>query len=472
MREHRVLLVSRSVRRIMQCTLLSMLIASYFRAQAGEAPCGESTGPDIIVGSINSVVSPLPFNGIDAFSFGATYCNVGDDEVEVVSNTNNHPVWGQNMYRIKDGRFEQLGMSWMLHSFVALAQNGCSCGCIAVDAQHLGVGCSIPESATIQGSGDLGPRYEINPTTGYFNYPSTPGTPIEGGFSIYRRTQVRLSDLDPALNLGANYFVEGIVIAPDDAAAGNSNNNASYRPLAISLVNGNAVATLTGQTTRGLPALFAWRDNDPEVLITEVHVPDDGTFFLGAKATSVGDGAWQYEYALYNLNSDRAAGAFSVPRPSDVVVEELGFHDVDYHSGEPYDLTDWPSTIDDESVRWSTTTFDINPNANALRWGTLYNFRFRTNRAPTDGSITLGLFKPGPMNSVQIPTIVPNPVIADYDEDGDLDLADHSHWSACATRPNMQHPAGACAAFDIDVDHDNDLHDFRAIMNSFGNESP
>lgn len=36
-----------------------------------------------------------------------------------------------------------------------------------------------------------------------------------------------------------------------------------------------------------------------------------------------------------------------------------------------------------------------NPDANALRWDTVYNFRFECTAAPVMGVATLGLFKPG-----------------------------------------------------------------------------
>ena len=46
-------------------------------------------------------------------------------------------------------------------------------------------------------------------------------------------------------------------------------------------------------------------------------------------------------------------------------------------------------------VSWSTETFDQNPDANALRWGTLYNFRFDADVPPTTGEARIGLFEPG-----------------------------------------------------------------------------
>lgn len=69
---------------------------------------------------------------------------------------------------------------------------------------------------------------------------------------------------------------------------------------------------------------------------------------------------------------------------------------MDYHSGEPYTNTDWtPDTLTPGSVSWSTEEYSSNQNANALRWGTAYNFWFDAAAGPVDGVATLGLFRPG-----------------------------------------------------------------------------
>jgi hypothetical protein len=73
----------------------------------------------------------------------------------------------------------------------------------------------------------------------------------------------------------------------------------------------------------------------------------------------------------------------------------IGFHDVPYHSGEPYSGTDWTSVRNTSNVEWTTQTFGVNPNANALRWSTTYNFRFDANIAPVSGDVQIGLFRSG-----------------------------------------------------------------------------
>src|SRR5262249_30547621 len=108
-------------------------------------------------------------------------------------------------------------------------------------------------------------------------------------------------------------------------------------------------------------------------------------------------------------------------------ISNVGFHDVDYHSGEPFDNTDWGTTVAAGSVLWhSPQTFAQNPNTNALRWGTLYNFRFDATAAPQSGSVTLGLFKPGTPSSVTAAAVVPAGTVCpcDWNHSGGINSED------------------------------------------------
>ena len=125
-------------------------------------------------------------------------------------------------------------------------------------------------------------------------------------------------------------------------------------------------------------------------------------------------GLWAYEYALHNLNSHRSVYSFMVPKHSSTSLSNIGFHDVDYHSGEAVDGTDWPYDAQNDSITWATSTWTSgnDATANALRWGTLYNFRFQADAAPAanDGNITLGLWRAGPPGSptsITVETKVP-----------------------------------------------------------------
>jgi hypothetical protein len=373
--------------------------------------CEAGETPDVIVGDLHELARYGTANGITGYAVGTTSCNVGTCWLNWISSTNEHPVIGQNMFRYKDGRFEQIGMSWLKHGFFALSETLCSNDCQDTDGSHLGVNCSDPYSAGLNGNqARLGPRSEVNASTGVFPYPFT--TQGQGGDVIYKRLQVHNTDLDPGLNPGARYYVEGLYITADDSAGGASGNNASYREILVT-DEGNEVYTIdfAGPTFQGRSAILAWSSAESGVFRSSTLVPNDGLLLLSSTATDNGDGTWHYEYALQNHNSHRSVGSFKVGIDTDTAVSNVGFHDVDYHSGEPYDLTDWPGVVNDpgnpDSIYWATDSFDVNPNANALRWGTLYNFRFDADAAPAQGEVTLGLFRPGDPATVQLAALVP-----------------------------------------------------------------
>ena len=370
----------------------------YDQAAAGglRTTCG-NTGADVIVGSLSGVTNYSSVGGTEAFAVGTDSCNIGDVPLNWIASENQHPVIAQNMYRLKDDRFEQIGLSWLKHGFTALANDLCGCGCTNPGTGALlGVGCSDPYSSGLNGTQSyLGPRFEVNAHTGYYPYPFTGKD--QTGDSIYKRVQVAISDLDPAQDGGGLYFAEGQYVTPDDAAAGNQDNNSSWRQISISGSGTSWDGSVDGmpETVREAPAIKAWKANDPSVVETEVRVPDEGLVMVSAKATDLGGGQYHYEYAVQNLNSDRSIGAFRVPIVPTATVTNIGFHDVNYHSGEPFDGTDWAGVHSGSFVTWSTEDFAVNPDANALRWGTLYNFRFDADVAPQTTIVQMELFKPG-----------------------------------------------------------------------------
>ncbi|MCH7596941.1 MAG: hypothetical protein IID35_10315, partial [Planctomycetes bacterium] len=396
-----------------------------------------SEGPDVTISRINGIHSwgseDLEENGnfIAAFSVGTTSCNIGDTALEWLAFTNAHPVIRANMYRLHDNRFEQVGTSWSLHGFLALNNSSlCTDKCVNPNvAPHdeLRPGCSHPESASFQGSRTyLAPNSDINAHTGVFPYPPTLPT-ADGNTGVGNRLQVHHDDLDPELNDGARYFVEGHCITLDDAQAGNGNNNASYRE--IDIITSEAAfcgvdycALIAGDNFGEQAAIRAWKAADNSVRETDAQVPGEGLFILAAKVTDLDNGFWQYEYALHNLNSDRSGGSFTVPIPEGAVIQNISFHDVDHHSGEPWDGTDWEATVKDGQLTWCTTPYDVDEDANALRWSTLYNFRFQMNGPAADGLITLGLFKPGVPEEIAIRTKAPELPFLDCNENG---IADH-----------------------------------------------
>ena len=438
------------------------------RSVAGEP----SIGPDVVLGSLNGQASFGSEGGVSAFSFGFWVCNLGDEPVEFVSFTHEHPVITQNLYRLSNDRFEQIGMSWVVHEFFAVNGDACNAGCVDPGTGAiLGIGCSNLWSASIAGvRAILAPRSPINSHTGDFPFPyQLPEGTCDPCGLLDRRLQVRDSDLDPALNRGAIYFAEGQIVAADDSAAGNQNNNATYRPVEFTFleIENRYLARLVESTLVEQAAIRAWQAQDPSVAETEIQVPDEGFLILAAKATDLENGMWRYEYALQNLNSDRSVRSFVIPLPHDAQVDNIGFHDVDYHSGESVDPADWPPLLTEASISWSANSYQVDPDANALRWGTLYNFRFDARGCPGSTAVTLELFKPGVPTSITVTTTGPETGnVGDFTEDCVLDLRDLFAFTTCLAGPGVEFPA-ACIDGDFNNDARIDLEDVAALQLTF-----
>src|SRR5262249_11275321 len=148
----------------------------------------------------------------------------------------------------------------------------------------------------------------------------------------------------------------------------------------------------------------------------------------------------------------------------------IGFHDVDYHDGDGpgnvnYDGTDWPATLGGAEITWATQTYDQNQSANALRWGTLYNFRFDADAVPVSAAATITLFKPGTPAAVTTDAIpVPGNRTGDLDGDGNVDLNDLALF---LTYFGTSHDASP-AQGDADGDGDVDVFDLALLLSRFG----
>ena len=115
----------------------------------------QTAGPDVIVGDLIDVANYGQVGGINAYAIGTTSCNIGTTPLQWVASTNQHPVIGQNLYRVKNGRFEQIGISWLKHGFTALAQSLCATCQNPGTGSLLGVNCSDPYVASLNGSQTL-----------------------------------------------------------------------------------------------------------------------------------------------------------------------------------------------------------------------------------------------------------------------------------------------------------------------------
>jgi hypothetical protein len=422
--------------------------------------------PDVIVSSVGGSydsTSGISFygvsGGISSYAIGSDSCNIGNaPAIWVTSRSpyastddfgapfNQHPVIGGAVYRLWNGRFEQIGMSWLKHGYCAAdscstgnnattANRGCTlvggnaagqAACV-VDLGNTHQACAMlgfgratdTYGSTLNGAqGDLGPRSEVQPWTAVFPFPFVlnGSNPVA---CLNKRLLVRNADLDPAnyprynattAPTGAQYFSEVVYIQPDEWPT-ERYDNYSYRRLTVGATTSTSTAsgctgayfalsfaTGTGNLTVPLhPALDAWKSFDPSVVNVVADAPNDGRYSISAKVTDLGNGTWQYEYAVFNMNSDRACSSFSIPKSasSSVVISQMGFHQPEYHSGEPYSQTPWSGALSGGAIAWTGGTWATSQNDNAIRWSTLYNFRFIANQPPKSTAVVrLGLFKP------------------------------------------------------------------------------
>jgi glucose/arabinose dehydrogenase len=386
-------------------------------------------GPDVIVGDLVGLAQFGSSSGTQVgLAVGTDSCNAGSVPLNWLATPNNdHPVIPQNLYRMSGGtgndqRFEQVGQSSVKHAFTALQDNICGFGCNATPSTTLGVGCSDPYSASLnagQSNNSLGSRAWINPFTGAFPRGDSPTPPNSHAGHTHtgpsHRILVEMSDLNTSLNAGATYYAEAQYVTPHEYAwcqshpgQCNMSNNASYRRYNVSGTTSFSFSPV-GATERQKPAISAW--NNATIVKIEPAPGTDGIGYVAYKVTNTAPGVWHYEYVVYNQNLDRSIQSFSVPVATGTSLTNIGFHAPPQHPGwandgtvgnTGYSATPWTQTQAADSIAWTTQTFAQNPNANAIRWGTLYNFRFDSDRPPQLQNATVGFFKTGAPIQVQV----------------------------------------------------------------------
>lgn len=391
--------------------------------EAGTVP-----GPDVVVGDVVGLAQFGSSSGTRVgLAVGTDSCNFGTVNLNWFRNPDNdHPVIPQNLYRMSGGagndeRFEQIGQSSVKHAFTALTQNLCNLGCNGVGGSRLGSGCSDPYSAGLNSGPELGSRAWINPFTGFYPRNDSPTTPNNShvGHShngTSHRILTEISDLNTSVNTGATYYAEAQYVTPHEytwcqANPGQCNmyNNISYRRYNVTGTGSPFTFSPVGATVRAKAAINAW--TDATFVDIEPDPGNDGVGIVAYKVTNPSPGVWRYEYAIYNQNIDRAIQSFGVPVGAGVTLSNIGFHAPPQHPGWSGDGTvgntgfsnaPWTQTQTGGAMTWSSETLAQNPNANAIRWGTMYNFRFESNRPPQTMNATIGFLKTGAPITVQV----------------------------------------------------------------------
>ena len=165
-------------------------------------------GPDVIIGDIEDVDQMGSNVTQVGLTIGTDSCNNGDEPVDwfALPDTN-HPVVPQNLYRMSGGgdnteHFEQIGQSWMKHTFEALEETFClTCDqSNCQDFTHLCPGCSDPVRSGLNGDQN--------------SIGSAPGQSVHGGFpstandhsghehdGVSHRIMVNMTDLNTGQTL-------------------------------------------------------------------------------------------------------------------------------------------------------------------------------------------------------------------------------------------------------------------------------
>lgn len=349
-------------------------------------------------------------NGRAGLSAATTSCNTGTVNVPWNSPmAETHPFIALALFREMNGTLEQIGKNWIKHGFFALSNDQCNLGCPGGgNGSQLLVDCSDTYSAGNNGSRFyLGPREEVDPFTStwvacgsFFDEPVVPDGDCARDYNgsepdgVAHRLEVEDADLDLP---GATYYYEGEYFVANDTKLVN---NIGWRECTMSWAGSNwNFSTVGGGLTPNYGLVVeTWGDASKRA---NVGV-DDGEVVLASKVTDLGGGMWHYEYALYNWRSARGAHSIAIPVGS-ANVSNIGYHDIDQDGG-----NDWTATLAGGVLTWATDDYATDPNANALDYQTMFNFRFDCDVAPVASEATGLAFRPGVGTSFTIVTDAPS----------------------------------------------------------------
>ena len=355
-----------------------------------ETPEGACTNPNfglpdndtsmINIGNVQQMATE-PSTGRIAVAPDATVGNVGATDVpwyEKFSgsfppyNNDQHPYLIWNMYRQVNGVMEQIGVSPLKHAFFTINEN-CACpggNILWVDCQD------IYSTGTNDSIFALTLRPELTAFTGVWqrcgsifdpdcnnveNNPPPRANPMD------RRMAVATADFGVP---GATYYIDASYIVRDDTNIFNQ----GWRTINPHFVGGNWVFTPLGPMNIGV-VLDQWvnpANPGPNAQVVPLNTPH-GRLRVVVRAFDLGGGQWRYEYGVQNYDFDPRIKTFRVPLPPGVVATNPGFHDPDQDAA-----NNWTATITSNFIVWTAPTA-----AAAQDYGTLFNFRFTANAAPS-----------------------------------------------------------------------------------------
>ncbi len=364
---------------------------------AEEAP---SAGLDVALSAMSSLavasnptakVGTYP-NGRTGLTMSTTSCNVGT--VNIPWNApmqTTHPVIALNLYRVRDGKFEHVGWSWLKHGFLSTNSNGCGTCQNPGTGSLLGLNCS-----DTYGTGNnsdrtyLGGRDEVNPFTGawtcqgswFSNYVNDCVRRNPGSVTL-DAVDHRIDCLDSDLgNANSEYIYEAYYITGGNDI--NTYNNLGSRKATMSWTGTAWSIATTAEAMVVGPAINRWGE-----LRSTATPRTEGDVIVAVQTSNLGGGMYRYEYAVYNHNLDRQVRQFSVPLPVGASLQNIGFRDIDRDAA-----NGWTAVQQPNAIVWSTPAFG-QAGANPLKYSSVFNFRFDANVQPATTNTALTLHKPG-----------------------------------------------------------------------------
>ena len=309
-----------------------------------------------------------------------------------------HPFLVWNMYRIADGRIEQLGGSGVKHAFFSL---NFSCDAVIQSCPYLNGNILGPDCEDVYGSGtnnsntNQGPRGDIDPAGGLFFStcsffdPGCIGSQTRNSTDFENRLMIVESELDtPA----SQYFLDSWYVVQHDVDIFNS---MGYHPITPT-VSGSGWSFPTGPFSSGSPVeqWVAAGDPDPLADHVEITVPSEtpgasypdnqpqGHLSALARATEVQPGVWRYNYAVMNFDFSRGIDRIDIPFAAGAPLLDTEFRSpvVDGVAGDPWTIS-----------RAGNILSFVAPDGNTLRWFSLYNFEIETTVAPASRPRTVVL---------------------------------------------------------------------------------
>jgi len=319
--------------------------------------------------------------------------------------TNQHPFLVWSMYRVHEGKFQQIGRSGVKHAFLTINFN-CTLNCN--DNQILWPGCEDVYGVGNNDSNfDLGPRAEIEAAAGIWEQCGSffdPGC-VGNQTNSSANTENRLGVLDSDLGLGpqgAEYFFQAWYVVRDDI---NIFNTMGKRPLNPSR-SGNVWNFNPGTFSVGA-TIDEWVDpvnpGAGEANIT-IDAKENGSAKLALKTEDLGNGVYRYFYALNNFDIDVGITEFSINLAPGTTISNIEFLDIDENAGNQWAVTQQNNQL----------TFTA-PAGEFQLWDSVYNFTFDANAEPVLG--TTELLINGDATSTSLDILAPSGTVIVFDPD-------------------------------------------------------